>query len=130
MFRCPHCHAESFSIWRKMGAGSTAPASCQFCNRPAYVSQPLIDGIYWTLGSLVLGGSVIIAPGAWWIVPLTGWILMVVRCLLRLIGRLRTTVTYPHETLWRRLWLAGLVLLPILSGIGILFDVLEPPQDR
>lgn len=120
MFRCPHCHAPTFSIWRKMSAGSWAPASCPACARPAYVNQPLLTSIYWMAAVLVLGYTLPFAWLAWWIFPLVLWLLMLIRCALRLCGKLGITVVHPGETVIRRLWLALLVLLPILSGIGFL----------
>ena len=120
MFRCPHCHAPAFSIWRKMSAGSWAPASCPACSRPAYVNQPLLTGFYWAGAALVLGYALLVAMSVWWMLPLVLWLLMLIRCALRLLGRLRITVSYPHERPWRRLWLAVLILLPILSLVGIL----------
>lgn len=118
MFRCPHCQAPTFSIWRKMSAGNGAPVSCPACALPAYVNQPLLTGIYWADAAVVLGYALLLAWSAWWILPLVLWGLMMIRCALRLCGRLRTTVFHPGEAVARRLWLASLILLPILSGIG------------
>jgi hypothetical protein len=77
--------------------------------------------LYWVVFVSVLGVAVPLALAAWWIFPLALWILMLARCPVRLLGRLRTTVIFPHESLWNKGWLAALILLPVVSGVGILW---------
>jgi hypothetical protein len=109
-----------------MSAGSWAPASCPACARPAYVNQPFLTGIYWAGAALVLGYSLLLVMSVWWMLPLILWLLMLIRCALRCFGELRTTVSYPHERFSRQMWLALLILFPILSAIGILLEKWNP----
>jgi len=105
-----------------MCAGSATPALCSKCSRASYVCQPLIDSLYWLVFVSILGVAITLALAAWWIFPFVLWILMLARCPLRLLGRLRTTVVFPRESLWHVGWLAAVIVLPVVSVIGILWS--------
>lgn len=122
MHRCPHCQDPTISTLRKMRAGSATPALCPKCSRASYVCQPLIDSLYWLVFVSILGVAITLALAAWWIFPFVLWILMLARCPLRLLGRLRTTVVFPRESLWHVGWLAAVIVLPVVSVIGILWS--------